>query len=178
MRVLVGTVFLIALVSKVASRRAFAAFAGSVAELSPLPASASRSLAYAVAAGEFLVCLLLVMPAPLAAGLGFAWAAALLLAFAVAVGCAVARGSRSTCRCFGASTAPLGVRHVVRNLVLAVGAAGAAAVTQTTGSGHPAGLVIAALAGLLLGGLLAALDSIVDLFRPVRPLRPVRSIKS
>ncbi|MDJ0461232.1 hypothetical protein QMK30_06150 [Streptomyces sp. H27-C3] len=168
MRFLIGTVFLIAFVSKVSSRRSFAAFAGSVVELSPFPAAASRFLAFAVAAGEFLVCLLLLMPAPRAAGLGFAWAAVLLLVFAVAVGCAVARGTRSACRCFGASTAPLGVRHIVRNLVLAVLAAGGTAVAQTTGAGHPAGLVIAALGGLLIGGLLAALDSIVDLFRPLR----------
>ncbi|MER7108739.1 MauE/DoxX family redox-associated membrane protein [Streptomyces sp. NPDC000229] len=168
MRCLIGTVFMAAAVSKLAGRRSFAAFAGSVAELNVLPPALTRWAAIAVVCGECLVCLLLLVPAAPAAVLGFTGAAVLLCLFAVVIGRVVAAGARTACRCFGASTVPLGVRHIVRNVVLACLAAAGVVAAQATGPVHPAGLVVAALSGLLAGGLVVGLDTVVDLFQPVR----------
>lgn len=168
MRCLIGTVFLAAAVSKLAGRRSFAAFAGSITELNVLPPALTRWAAIAVVCGECLVCLLLLVPTAPAAVLGFTGAGVLLVLFAVVIGRVVAAGGRTACRCFGASTVPLGVRHIVRNAVLAGLAAAGAAAARHTGPVHPAGLVLAALSGVLAGGLVIALDTVVDLFRPVR----------
>ncbi|MEV5599265.1 MauE/DoxX family redox-associated membrane protein [Streptomyces sp. NPDC052496] len=168
MRFLIGTVFLLAVVGKGRSRQAFAAFAASTAVLTVLPAAMTRFAAVAVVLGECLVCLLLLLPSPDAAALGFTWAAVLLVVFAAAIGRGVVSGTRTACRCFGASDTPLGVRHLVRNLTLAGLAMVGAVSAYATGSVHPAGLAVAAAGGLLSGGLVAALDTLADLFQPVR----------
>ncbi|MGW2033730.1 MauE/DoxX family redox-associated membrane protein [Streptomyces sp. NPDC001761] len=182
-RCLIGTVFLTAAVGKTARGGSFAAFTSSLEDLGLVPLRAVRPVAVAVVAGEGLVCLLLAAPWARLPALGLTGAAVLLLAFATAIACAVARGTRAVCRCFGgASTSPLGVRHVVRNVLLA-GLALAAAEAMPrphTGSAQPAGLLVAALGGLLVGGCVAALDTIASLFRPMGPVgttgsrRPVR----
>ncbi|WP_369217416.1 MauE/DoxX family redox-associated membrane protein, partial [Streptomyces flavofungini] len=119
-RILIGTVFLAAAWSKVSGRRSFGAFTASLGRLNVLPGTAVRAVAFAVVATEWLVCLLLLVPRARAVGLGLAIAAALLTVFAVVIAAVVARGTKEACRCFGgASTAPLGVRHIVRNLLLA-----------------------------------------------------------
>jgi hypothetical protein len=166
-RCLIATVFAVAAVSKVAGRAAFDQFAGSVRGW-PLPAALPvRPVAALVVAAEFAVCLLLGSGAT--AG-GYALALVLLSGFSVAVAWALVRGVRAPCRCFGASAAPLGSRHLVRNAVLgAVAAAGL--VTSVTGAApagrQPGGVAVAVAAGLVLGGLVAVLDDIVELFRPV-----------
>ncbi|MEV0263670.1 MauE/DoxX family redox-associated membrane protein [Streptomyces sp. NPDC050617] len=182
-RILIGTVFLAAAVGKTAGRGSFAAFAASLGRLNVVPRTATRTVAVAVAAAEWSVCLLILTPAAPAfvVGLGLALAAALLTVFAAAIARVVARGTSEVCRCFGSgSTTPLGVPHLVRNLLLA----GFAVVTMSTtlldgtAPARPAGLAVAAAAGLLAGGCVAALDSIVALFRPMRPVSPARPMSS
>ncbi|PWJ05178.1 hypothetical protein DKG34_23050 [Streptomyces sp. NWU49] len=183
-RVLIATVFLTAAVSKVSSGRSFAAFAASLGRLDVLPGAVTRAAAVAVVAAEWLVCALVLMPWPRPAGAGLALAAALLVVFAVAITRVVARGTRAVCRCFGsASREPLGVRHIVRNVLLAVLAASAAwtSTLREPASLQPGALAVAGLAGLLVGGCVAALDAVVELFRPAGPVdsphtaRPRRS---
>ncbi|MFH0518505.1 MauE/DoxX family redox-associated membrane protein [Streptomyces sp. M41] len=168
MRCLIGTVFLAAAISKLAGRHALPAFAGSISALRVLPPALSGTAALAVVCAEGVVCLLLVVPVPTAGVVGFGCAALMLVVFALVIARAVVAGARTPCRCFGGSTVPLGVRHIVRNVALAGCAAAGTAAAQTTGSVHPAGSAVAAVAGLLAGGLVVALDSIVDLFQPVR----------
>ncbi|GHC68001.1 MauE/DoxX family redox-associated membrane protein [Streptomyces cinnamoneus] len=164
-RCLIGGMFLISAATKLAGPRAFRAFADSLAQMRLFPAPLVRPLAALVVTGECLVCLLLAVPAPAAAAGGFVLAAVLLLAFAGAVAVVAGRGTRTPCRCFGTSSTPLGLRHVVRNVLLAAVAGAGAAVTGAAGRTQPAGLVLAALAGLLLGGLVAVLDDILGLFQ-------------
>lgn len=179
-RVLVATVFLTAAVGKVRSGRSFAAFTASLGRLDVLPGAVTRAAAVAVVAAEWLVCALVLMPWPRPAGAGLALAAALLVVFAVALTRVVARGTRAVCRCFGsASREPLGVRHIVRNVLLAVLAASAAwtSTPREATSVQPGALAVAALAGLLVGGCVTALDTIMELFRPAGPVNSSRTAR-
>ncbi|MGW0792790.1 MauE/DoxX family redox-associated membrane protein [Streptomyces sp. NPDC002911] len=174
-RVLIATVFLSAAVGKVRSRQSFTVFAASLGQLRVLPGAVTRAAAVAVVAAEWLVCSLVLMPWTRLAGVGLTLAAALLVVFAIAIACAVARGTRAVCRCFGSgSRDPLGVRHIVRNVLLAGLAACAAGMSLLRGTApaEPWALGVSALAGLLAGGCVAAFDVIVELFRPV----PSRSV--
>ncbi|MGV9253488.1 MauE/DoxX family redox-associated membrane protein [Streptomyces sp. NPDC003697] len=181
-RVLIATVFLAAAVGKVRSRHSFAAFTASVRELNVLPRAVTRAAAVAVVAAEWLVCALVLMPWTRLAGAGLALAAALLVVFAIAIACVVSRGTRAVCRCFGSrSRDPLGVRHVVRNVLLAGLAACAAGMSlprEAAAPAEPWALALSALAGLLAGGCVAAFDVIVELFRPVGPAYSPPSGKS
>ncbi|WP_066938028.1 hypothetical protein [Microtetraspora fusca] len=80
-----------------------------------------------------------------------------------------------SCRCFGASPIPLGAEHVARNVVLAVLAAAGAVTTGILPAGetaHPAGVLVAAVGGLTLGALIAVLDDVLGLFRPMSRVGP------
>ncbi|MGC0419853.1 MauE/DoxX family redox-associated membrane protein [Embleya sp. AB8] len=155
---LVGLVFAASAVSKF---RDFGGFVDSVPRLVPMPVERARPVAILVVAVEASVPVLIAVP-PLRV-LGFAVAAALLLGFTVAIGIALRRGRRSSCRCFGASEAPLGARHLARNGVLLAAAVGGI-------PGSPAALppvaggALAAVAGLIGALLIIMLDDIVDLF--------------
>ncbi|MFE3315054.1 MauE/DoxX family redox-associated membrane protein, partial [Embleya sp. NPDC059213] len=121
---------------------------------------------YAVVAGEISVPVLVLVPPT--RGVGFAVAGVLLAGFTAAVGAALRRGRRSSCRCFGASDAPLGPRHLVRNgILLAASIAGLSATGLASPTDLPpalAGSAVAVVAGLLGALLLISLDDIVDLF--------------
>jgi Methylamine utilisation protein MauE len=165
-RCLIGAVFLISSVSKVAGRSAFGAFVGSVRGMRLVSPATARRVAWCVLAGECAVCVLLAVPAPAATRAGFALAAGMLMTFAVAIDRAVRRGVRPSCRCFGPTAVPLGRWQVLRNSVLAGVAVVGAIVGQQVGPVQPGGVLVATCAGLLLGGLVAVLDDLVDLFRP------------
>ncbi|WP_229398343.1 MauE/DoxX family redox-associated membrane protein [Micromonospora okii] len=171
-RCLIGAVFLASALSKVSGRRALPAFVASLRALRLLPARAVKPVAVLIVATEFTLCGLLAAPVPTAAAVGLAGAAALLLVFAAGIGTAVRRGTSAPCRCFGASTTPLGGRHVARNLLLA-GIAGLAAPATAPGVGGatPTGLLLAATAGLVVAALVVALDDLAALFTAV-PQRP------
>ncbi|MEU4211793.1 MauE/DoxX family redox-associated membrane protein [Streptomyces sp. NPDC026206] len=164
-RALIGGMFLISAATKLAGSRSFGAFADSLAGMRLFSAVVVRPLAALVVAAECIVCVLLAVPSAPVAALGFVVAAGLLVAFAGAVAVVAGRGTHTSCRCFGTSSVPLGIRHVVRNMLLAAVAAAGAATTRATGQVSTAGLVLAALAGLLLGGLVAVLDDILGLFQ-------------
>ncbi|MEQ4301016.1 MauE/DoxX family redox-associated membrane protein [Plantactinospora sp. B6F1] len=163
-RCLIGVVFLGSIVGKLTGRDAFEAFVASTARISALPDRFVRPLALGVVGAEAAVCVLVTVPSP-AAVLGLVLAAGLLVAFAVGVLAAIVRGERTPCRCFGASTLPLGPSHVVRNIALAlVAVLGATIGTAATPAQLPGG-VLAALSAVVLGGVLTRLDDIVGLFR-------------
>lgn len=167
LRCLVGVVFLVAVAGKVYGRTAFGGFAASVRRMVPMPAVAVRPVAVAVVASELAVCVLLATPVRPAAEVGFALAGGLLVVFGAAIALAVRRGTRTPCRCFGASVVPLGHRHVVRNLALAAVSGAGWLTASAPGTAHPGGFLVAAVTGLVLGTLVAMSDDIVSLFQPV-----------
>ncbi|MER5768476.1 MauE/DoxX family redox-associated membrane protein [Streptomyces sp. NPDC001985] len=166
-RILLIGVFLTAVAGKARSRTAFAAFERSLAGLGLLPARLSRAVAVSVIAAESATVVLLV-PAP-TVPLGFALGALLLLGFSAGIALALRRGRRAPCRCFGASAAPLGPVHVVRNLLLAAaGAAGAVLVAAGPADGwppHPGGAAIACASALVVVVLTVRLDDLTELLR-------------
>ncbi|MGC9671363.1 MauE/DoxX family redox-associated membrane protein [Planosporangium sp. 12N6] len=164
-RCLLGAVFLVSSVTKVAGPNALAAFVESVRGTRLLPSWLTRPVALLVVAAEFAAWVLLAVPFTAVAGLLVA--AGLLVSFAVAVALAVRPEVRTPCRCFGASSAPLGARHVVRNVALTAAAAIGVATAPQAGPVHVGGLVVAVCAGLVLGALVTVLDDIVELFQPV-----------
>ncbi|GAA2068512.1 hypothetical protein GCM10009801_16810 [Streptomyces albiaxialis] len=178
LRCLIGLVFLVSSLSKVAGRGRFRAFAAAV-EAMGLPRHRVVPVAGIVVLAEFAVWLLLVL-SPAA---GFPLAAALLGVFAAGILVVLRRGTPVPCRCFGASAPLLGRRHVVRNAVLAVGAvAGAVAVSLSGGGWGGAGgltdgavVAVAAVSGLCVAGVVVILDDLLELFRPLRPTQPARS---
>ncbi|WP_157246380.1 MauE/DoxX family redox-associated membrane protein [Nonomuraea typhae] len=163
-RWLFGVVFLMSFLSKVAGReafRAFRAFAASVADL-----AVARWAAPVVIVAEAAVAVLLALPFRSAHLVGLGAAAALLTAFSAGILRSLARGVRAPCRCFGRSRTPLGAWHVVRNCVLtAVAATGAVVALGSASAVDLGGMAVAAVAGLVLGGLVSRLEAIADLFR-------------
>jgi hypothetical protein len=101
--------------------------------------------------------------------LGFGLAVLLTAAFSYAVLRTIRSGNRTPCRCFGRSSSPLGPRHLVRNgLLLAVAVAGLGA-SVAGGSAEPAGALVAVLAGLFLGLIIATFDDLAQLVAPAVP---------
>jgi hypothetical protein len=165
-------VFAASLFSKIRSMDAYRAFVQATGMLASLRSHrASSTLAAGIVAAEAGALLLL----PALPAVGLAMTAALMIAFGVAVGRSVRRGSRTTCRCFGASDAPVGRVQVVRNTVLAVVALtglGAAFGQPATGIALivilPAGgVALATLAAAALSLLAITAEDLVSLFRPV-----------
>ncbi|MGW2623900.1 MauE/DoxX family redox-associated membrane protein [Micromonospora taraxaci] len=171
-RLLLVTVFGVAVYTKVSGRPGWLSFVDSLRQL-PVPTSVARPAALLTVSVEVLVALLLLVPLRWAGEIGFALAAGLLVAFTSVIALAVAKGSRATCRCFGASSTRLGWPHIVRNgtlLVVAVlGLAGASAPESLGASGA----LLAGVGGLVLGVLVTAMEDIFALIRPIgRPRRP------
>lgn len=162
-------VFGVSAVTKLRNPSAYAAFVRSTRQLLPpgsrLIAPAARLV---VGAEVAAVVLLAVLPAA-----GLAVAAALLTAFSVAILAAVRRGASAPCRCFGASSRPLGRSQAARNATLAllalIGAVGAMtqAVRWTPGlvAGlHPGGVAVAVLAAAMVALCTIFFDDFADLF--------------
>lgn len=168
-RCLLGVVFLVSSISKVAGRNAFPGFVTSLRELWPLRVGPARLVAGCVIGAEVAIWVLLAVPGQAATATGCALAAGLLAVFAVGIATAMQRDVRAPCRCFGTSTSLLGPWHIVRNALLAAAAAGAAAVSGAgpVGPLRPDGVVVAVAGGLLLGGLITVADDLVSLFRPL-----------
>ncbi|MFF7351116.1 MauE/DoxX family redox-associated membrane protein [Streptomyces filipinensis] len=162
-RVLLGFVFLASAFAKLRGRGAFDAFTDGLTAMRVVPERGLRTLAGAVAAAEAVVPVLLLAPAT--ARFGFGLAALLMGAFTLAVGVVLRRGTVASCPCFGASEAPFGVRHAVRNTALTgVAAVGLATVGGGTSAAGAKG-VLAVLAGAVLASLVIRLDDLVALFR-------------
>lgn len=150
---LFAVVFAVSAFSKLRDMRGFAR---SVPDFAPVPARWVNAVSTAVVLAESASVVLVLIPAT--ATLGFTLALALMLAFTAGIAHALSRGRRTSCRCFGASSAPVTQRHIVRNLALAVAAVLGAIAPGTT---LPlAGLAIAALTGVVLAVLVVAMDDI------------------
>ncbi len=164
-RVLVGGVFAVSAGSKLSSRTAVADFAAATARLTGARAGRARQLAAAVVAAEIAVVLALIVPSLVR--WGFAVGIGLLAVFSVAIVGALRRRQTTPCRCFGASTSPLGAQHVARNAALtAVGVLGIAADLSGGASSLDFGLAcVVALAALIGVALAARLDDLIGLFR-------------
>jgi hypothetical protein len=165
---LVGLVFLVAAASKLHSRAAFGGFGESLRQLPLVPKTLAVPAAVGVVVAEAVVPLLLVAPAAGFAAAGFAVALGLLSAFTATTVIALRRGARPPCRCFGMSEIPLGARHVVRNCALAAvaGVGLAAALQGGQRAVDPAGVAVAAVAGIVLAVLAVVFDDLVELFGP------------
>ncbi len=173
-RVLVGTVFAIAVVGKIRGTVPLRAFVRSLGDLASVPRRLRPVVAAAVLLCEAAVPVLLALPGTAPAGLGLA--GAVLATFTVALGRAWRRGVREPCRCFGAGAAPLSRAQVVRNgLLTTIAAAGLAAALRWPAPSAPgagaaaAGIALAALAGVIAAMVLIRLDDIVALFAPSAP---------
>jgi Methylamine utilisation protein MauE len=165
---LVGLVFLVAAASKLHSRAAFGGFGESLRQLPLVPKTLAVPAAVGVVVAEAVVPLLLVAPAAGFAAAGFAVALGLLSAFTATTVIALRRGARPPCRCFGMSEIPIGARHVVRNCALAAvaGVGLAAALQGGQRAVDPAGVAVAAVAGIVLAVLAVVFDDLVELFGP------------
>ncbi|MEV7796273.1 MauE/DoxX family redox-associated membrane protein [Streptomyces sp. NPDC087512] len=163
-RCLIGVVFLISFLTKVVRRNAVEDLVRSLRELRLLPTNGVRATALLITAAEGGIAVLLATPSSAVATLGLGAAALLLTVFAVGIGMTVRRGATAVCACFGTSTVPLGLRHIVRNSVLAgIAVAGIAASGSASATAWgPA--VVAALSGLLTGVLFTRLDDLLALF--------------
>ncbi|MDQ1025264.1 putative membrane protein YphA (DoxX/SURF4 family) [Streptomyces umbrinus] len=166
LRCLIGVVFLTSSLSKVAGRGRFHAFAESLRTMDLLPGGWVGAAARIIVVAEFATWMLLVV-SPAA---GFVLAATLLTVFAVGIAHAVRRGVHAPCQCFGGtSVRPLGRPHVLRNVLLAAGAAVGTPAVLLPGELRPAGACVAALAGLCGAGLVVLLDDFLELFAPAVP---------
>jgi hypothetical protein len=140
-RALVGLVFAASGAGKLATRERFKDFVAWLGAL-PLPLVAARRPIASLAAGvEVGIVVLVAVPAT--ATVGLVLAAAVLSGFAGVTLLLLQRGSRPPCQCFGRSDAPLGIRHVVRDLLL-VAAAVVGALTAE-GASPAVGAVIVSL---------------------------------
>ncbi|MEU4834045.1 MauE/DoxX family redox-associated membrane protein [Streptosporangium sp. NPDC023615] len=173
-RLLLLGIFLASLAGKVRSRQAFREFVAATATLLAVPSAPARRFALLAMAAEAAIVVLLAVPptvpavAPPTLPAGFALAAVTLAGFGYALARALRQGRTAPCRCFGASSAPVGRRHVIRNLVL-IAAAATAAVAALGGAPQAVetpGVVITALAALVCVVLVTRLDDIAELFRP------------
>ncbi|WP_329109402.1 hypothetical protein OG792_11650 [Micromonospora sp. NBC_01699] len=169
-RLLLGLVFLTAVVGKVRGRDAFTEFVGSVDQFGLLPSGWTTPVAGVVVAAEASVVLLLV--APVTVPIGYAVALGLLTVLTAAMVTALLRGRRPSCLCFGTSGAPIGLRHVLRNVaLLVVAAAGLALSYAATGPVRSAGLLLVVAAAVPLTALVVRLDDLAALFAPAPPVR-------
>ncbi|WP_327586835.1 hypothetical protein OHA25_07360 [Nonomuraea sp. NBC_00507] len=159
-RCLIGLVFCASAIGKLRGAEAFLAFERSVRDLRLLPLATIRPTARAVVGAELTVPVLVTVPYTAQAGL--ATTLLLLTGFTVVVVLMLRRGTPASCACFGASGAPYGRRHVVRNLVLLTVAA--AGIVTPESALHPAGLAIAIVAAILASAVVVTLDELADLF--------------
>lgn len=162
--VMLGIVFVVALVGKLREPRPIQTLASALAAIAP---SGARTAAAAVIAAEAVVVAGLAtgVIVPWAARLSAGLAAVLMSVFALAIGISLHRGVNARCRCFGTAGDALGWRHVVRNSIILVAAViGAAAPPVRLSALEPAPALLACLAGGLAGLLIIQFDAIVELF--------------
>jgi hypothetical protein len=175
-------VFAVSAASKVRSAGGQRAFAESLRPLGLLPGRLLAPTALAVTGAEIAVvvglsCAPVVRPVASAA---FAVATVLLGVLTSGIALALRRGSSAPCACFGASSRPLSRRHLVRNgvlMLIAAGGAGLAAVLPPA-SPEPPSLVLAGLVGAVVALLLIRFDDLVELFAPTAPAGANRTARS
>ncbi|GAA2002961.1 MauE/DoxX family redox-associated membrane protein [Catenulispora subtropica] len=158
-RGLLAAVFLLAVAGKARSRTAYTAFAASLDDLRWLPASLRRLAPPALVLTEAAIVVLLLVPDT--AALGSAGALALLAAFALGIGWSLRRGEEVRCLCFGADRGALDASSVVRNAVLAAGAAlGLLSTLLAHDPASAAGTALALAGGAALGAVATRWDDL------------------
>lgn len=164
-RGLLTGVFLVSLVAKLRGPRAYTEFVEATAALLAARTRSARPLALITVLVECEVVVSLIVPGLVR--VGFVIAAALLGCFSVALAAVVRRGTRTPCRCFGATGTPVGPHHVVRNLLLiAVAATGLLTdLTIDTPGYELAGIAVVAVAVAACVMTIARLDDLVTLLR-------------
>jgi len=171
-RVLLALVFAASAVSKLRGPGAFTAFETALRGMRLVPSGHARTTARLVVAAEAALPVLLAVPVTAAAGLLLA--VGLLAAFSVSIAVTLRRGTIVGCPCFGAASAPLGARHLLRNALLT--AAALTALTSLTaahrsmpaGGTAAAGLFLAVGAGALAATVVITLDDLAALFASPR----------
>jgi uncharacterized membrane protein YphA (DoxX/SURF4 family) len=158
-RVLIGLVFAVAAVGKLAGRPRLLEFADSLAPLGRSPVG-WLPIAAGTAVAELAVAVLVGFSPTHRLGLGLA--TAVMLVFCAAIARSMRLGRRVTCRCFGRSGAVLGRAHLVRNALLAGSAAAALAVPPGPGLGLDTGAA-AALVGAFAALVAINWDSLAGL---------------
>ncbi|KAB2345500.1 MauE/DoxX family redox-associated membrane protein [Actinomadura rudentiformis] len=168
-RGLICLIFVVSAFGKVRDRAAFTEFTrttrillGAALRRREVSRPAATWTGRVVVAAEIAAALLVLFPVTAAAGLGVA--AVLLGAFSVAMVAALRGGVSTSCRCFGASTAPIGRRHVVRNVLLICAAVAGLVAASAAGSPPLAGMVITAVAVAVVALLMIRLDDLYELF--------------
>lgn len=174
-RAVIGAVFVLSAFSKVSGRTAFANFITTTRVLLDamqdftskrlvIGPSLTRGIGLAVVGVEICTPILLALPGTVSTG--FAASGLLLVFLSVAISAAVREKVAVGCRCFGSSsTSSLGLRHLVRNALLAVVAfTGLAA--QLTGSGPVSALVCVpiVLTAAVMVALVVGMDDVLALF--------------
>jgi hypothetical protein len=163
-RLILAGVFVLSAVEKL---RAPNAFVDGVRGFRLLPPRFVRAGAYAVLFCE--VCSAGLLAFSRTALAGFVLAGAVLALFTAAVAQAIRRGLNVPCPCFGVSTARVGLRHIIRNLILISAAVtGAALIVFGGAQGHSAaaGIVIATALAAVVVLLVRFTDDLAGLFFP------------
>lgn len=150
--------------SKVGRRADFQDFVASLRRTGLVQASTARVAAMAVVLTEGSAVLMLLLPST--RRVGFVVAGLLLAVLTAGVAVIVRHGSQVTCRCFGASDAPLRIRHVIRNGILTM-AAVVGVITRA--QAFDATAVVVVLIGAVCAVPAIFLDDFVELFRPPSP---------
>lgn len=165
-RCAIAIVFITSAVTKLSGAEAFRAFKRSVRRMKVVPKPLISLAAYAVVASEIVISVLMVIPITVTAVVGFTIAAGLLCAFTYGIVSSMRRGDQTPCRCFGKSTTPLGLRHVIRNIFL-IGLCVLGFVSAlNAGTVDFAMAGIAFVAGAVVGGIITVLDDVTELVWP------------
>lgn len=164
-RLMLLTVFAIALWSKISGRDAWEEFVQSIRTMAVVRDALAVPAALATVAAEGGVIVLAAVPLRWAGWAAFVLAAGLLTCLTIAVVRVIRRGAAVACRCFGASQTPMGVPHVVRNLILV--AVALLGLVGSVGPGHAdlAMGVVVGIFGAVLGLLMARWDDLVSLVK-------------
>lgn len=162
-RLLLVLVFVAAAAGKSWRRASFTGFAASLAALRLFPRRLTTPVAAATVGAEALTAVLLAVPAT--AGAGLVLAIALLGAFVAGILAARRAGRQVPCRCFGATSAPLGLPHVIRNgLLAAVASVGLVAMAASApGALHPGGVALAACTAAVGALIVVRMDDLLAL---------------
>lgn len=149
--------------SRVRTAEPFAGFRSAVRALDIVPRQWSAPLAVGVVIVEAAVPILFTVPRR---AFGAAVALALVVGFTAIIVVSMIRGVRVACRCFGASKAAMGWRHVYRNLALSAAALMALAheFILPPAQVSIAGVIAAAGGAAVTALLLVHLDDLAVLF--------------
>jgi methylamine utilization protein MauE len=154
-------VFAASAYGKLHSKPAFREFISWIASLPAVPARARMPLAVAIAASEVCAIAAIVIPRSSAAGLVLA--TCLFAVFGVGMLVILRSKPAVGCNCFGPSTTPVGIQHVLRDAALcAIAATGIASLGPR--ASDPAGVALAVGTAIVIAALLVFLDELGMVF--------------